>query len=143
MLLVLVIAVWGTIAYKIVTALNPELPEIQQQKIAVKNNYKVGTIVDTFSISTVDRDPFFGTYTKKASIKPKFIRKKITWKPIQYNGLVKKGNNQMFIVNINEKQHLLKKGQTMDSITLVYGNSRFISLRYKNNTKRFSLNTNQ
>jgi hypothetical protein len=141
-LLVLVIAVWGTIAYKIVTALNPDLPEIQQQKIAVNDNYKVETTVDTFSISTVDRDPFLGTYTKKPS-KRKSKKRTPIWIPIQYNGIVKRGHNQMFIVSIKGKQHLLKKGQVKDSVKLVYGNSTSITMRYKNSTKKFSLNTNK
>lgn len=139
----LVIAVWGTIAYKIMLALNPELPEIQQQKIAVNNNYKVKTVVDTFSISTVNRDPFLGTYTKKALTSPKLKKKNLIWKPIQYKGIVKRGNNQMFIVNINGKQNLLKSGQVKDSIKLVYGNSKSITMRYKNSTKSFSLNPKQ
>ena len=141
-LLVLVITVWGTIAYKIMSALNPELPEIQQQKIAINNNYKVVTTVDTFSISAVNRDPFLGFYTKKPSkLKP---RKRIpVWIPIQYNGIVKRGHNQMFIVSIKGKQHLLKKGQVKDSVKLVYGNSKSITMRYKNSTKKFSLNINK
>ena len=140
LLLVLVIAVWGTVAYRIVAALNPELPEIKQQDFAVNSNYKVETKIDTFSITKVNRDPFLGTYEKKKPKKSAVKKKTVNWKPIQYQGIVKKGKNRMFIISINGNQHLLKKGQTKDSITLVYGNVKTVKMRYKNSFKTFSLN---
>ncbi|WP_299112272.1 hypothetical protein [uncultured Winogradskyella sp.] len=139
-LLILVLAVWGTIGYKIISALNPDLPDIQQQDFAVNTNYKLDTKIDTFSIQTVNRDPFLGTYLKKKSKKKTKIKRKETqWKPVHYYGIVKKDKNQMFIVTINNKQYLLKKGQTKDSITLVYGTTKSITMRYKNNSRTFYL----
>ena len=138
MLLVLVVAVCGTIAYKIVSALNPELPEIQAQEFTVNSNYKIETQVDTFSITKANRDPFLGI-VRKQSNKVKVKKKNVQWKPVIYHGFVKKGNNKMFIVSIKNKQHLLKKGQIKDSITLVNGNSKFITMRYKNSTQTFTL----
>jgi len=131
-------AVWGTIAYKIVSALNPELPDIQPQEFTVNSNYKVETKVDTFSITQVNRDPFLGVLIKKPS-RTKVKNKSVQWQPVIYHGFVKKGNNQMFIVSINGKQHLLKKGQTKDSITVVYGTPKSITMRYKNNSQTFTL----
>lgn len=142
MLLILVLSVWGTIAYKIISAVNPDLPEIQQQEFAVNSNYRVDTKVDTFSITTVNRDPFLGTFLKKPQ-KNKLIEKAVQWKPVQYHGTVKRGKDQMFIVSINGKQHLLKKGQSKDSIMLVYGNSKRITMRYKNTSKTFFINQQQ
>jgi predicted ribosome-associated RNA-binding protein Tma20 len=139
-LITLVIVVWGTIAYKIIIALNPDLPDIQQKEFAINNNYKVDTKIDTFSITVVNRDPFLGTYTKKPLPKPKLKKKTLIWKPVKYHGMVKKGNNQMFIISINGTQCLLKKGQITDSIKLIYGNSKSVTMQYKNNSKTFSLN---
>ena len=65
LLLVLVVAVWGTIGYKVVSALNPELPEIKQQSFVENINFKIDTKVDTFSVKLVNRDPFLGTLLKK------------------------------------------------------------------------------
>jgi len=71
-LLVTVLAIWGTIGYKIINGINP--------------------------------------------------------------GLVKKQNSaeKVFVVNINNKQYLLKQGQTIDSVTLVKGNTKQIVMRYQN-----------
>ncbi|WP_422106024.1 hypothetical protein [Winogradskyella sp.] len=139
-LLVLVIGVWGTIAYKIVTALHPDMPKMQQQEFVVNTNYKVETAVDTFSIRKVNRDPFLGTYMIKASPKKTRVKKQtLLWKPIQYHGIVKNGKNKLFIVSIDGKQHLLKKGQTKDSVKLLNGNAKSITMRYKTSSKTFRL----
>ena len=122
------------------TALNPEVPEIQQHDFMVNTNFKVETTIDTFSISKVNRDPFLGTYLQKRPTKKNKPKKKtILWKPIAYNGIIKNGKNEMFIVTINNKQHLLKEGQIRDSIELVRGNDRAITMRYKNMSKSFTL----
>ena len=141
LLLLLVIAVWGTIGYKIVSALNPELPEVKPQNFVANLDYKVTTKTDTFSIKTVNRDPFLGTLLKKKVKKTIKKKKPIQWKSISYQGTIKqnKTKQQIFIVTINDSQYLLKKGQTKDSITLAYGNAKSVTMRYKNQLKSFSL----
>lgn len=134
------IAVWGTVAYKIISALHPELPEMQQQEFATNANYKIMTKVDTFSITEANRDPFLGTYVSKPKKdKPKIIET-VKWKPIAYQGIIEKGTDKMFIVSINNHQYLMRKGQTKDSTTLLYGNSKNITMRFRNRSKTFYLN---
>ncbi|MBC2844634.1 hypothetical protein [Winogradskyella flava] len=142
-LLGLTLAVWGIIAYKIITALNPELPEVEQQDFVVNTNFKINTKVDTFSIAKVNRDPFLGTLVKKESKKTVKRRPAIQWKTISYQGIVKKGSDRMFIVSINGNQNLLKKGQAKDSVTLLYGNTKAITMRYKNQSKTYALNNGE
>ncbi len=138
----LVAAVWATIGFKIISALNPELPEVKQQDFIAKLDYKVNTAIDTFSIATQNRDPFLGALfknePKKTAIKK---RRDVEWKNITYQGIIKSGKSkhQIFIVNIDDVQYLLKKGQIKDSVTLVYGNSRYVKVRYKNQSKRYKL----
>lgn len=142
MLLVLVVVVWATIGYKVLAALNPEIPEVHQQEFSTNINYKVNTKIDTFSIKTVNRDPFLGTLVKK-EVKNSIVKKRkaMRWKQISYQGCIsqKNTNQQIFIVTINGNQHLLKKGQTKDSVTLAYGNSKSVTMRYKNHSKSFTL----
>lgn len=139
-LLVLVVAVWGTIGYKIVSALNPEIPEVQPQSFAENTNFRIDTKMDTFSVNIVNRDPFLGTLLIKETKSP--IRKKrkpIDWKPVTYQGIIKQDKEQIFIVSISGNQYLLKKGQTKDSITLAYGSDKSVTMRYKKQLKSFSL----
>jgi hypothetical protein len=98
-------------------------------------------VVDTFSISKVDRDPFLGTITKKkTNISTKAKRKPLVWRPIDYLGVVNTSHKKarVFIVNINGKQYLLKRGQVKDSVTLLSGNDKSIVLSYKGEQKKVS-----
>ncbi len=135
------VAVWGTIGYKVVSALNPELPDMEQHNFATNMDYKVATKIDTFAIKMVNRDPFLGTLMKKEAKKYIIKKKTIQWKPISYQGTIKQSQTkqQIFIVTINGNQYLLKKGQIKDSITLAFGNAKSVTMRYKNQLKSFTL----
>ncbi|WP_299334929.1 hypothetical protein [uncultured Psychroserpens sp.] len=141
-LLFFVLIVWGTIAYKIISALNPELPEIQQNTFVATTNYKIDTKIDTFSITKVDRDPFLDTRTQKTVKRTSANIKPVKWKSIAYQGIIKQQKNrqQIFIITISDIQYLLKKGQVKDSITLVHGNAKSVTMRYKNRLRSFPLN---
>lgn len=142
LLLVLVLGVWGTIAYKIVTGLNPDVPELSTPQTMAINHFKVDTKIDTFSITTLDKDPFLGTvYKKKLANSPNKRKKQSLWLPIEYLGIVnsKHQKNQVFIVAVNGKQSLFKKGQSQDSITLLSGNKKRVTLKYKGSIKTFSI----
>lgn len=142
MLLIAVLGIWGIIGYRIITALNPEIPEAISQDFAVNFNPKTNTEVGTFSVQTAHRDPFLGTLTVQRNTNSRNTnRKKINWPPISYLGVIKKqgATKQVFVVNINGQQHLLKLGQRMDSITLIRGNAKAIVMRYKIQQKTFNI----
>lgn len=138
MLLVLVVAVWGTVIYKVISGLSPDLPESNTQQVLALKSFKIDTKIDTFSVKLVNRDPFLGTVTikKKPSTNTK-KRKTITWQPIEYLGIIENDNlnEKIFIVSISGRQSLLKRGQKRDSITLLSGNKKTITLRYKGQSK--------
>ena len=130
-----VLIVWGVIAVKINNALqSKELQEVE----TVQNQTFVPSFhieIDSFSIQKIDRDPFLGTFTKP----PKKIKKPLrpppkpkSLKQITYAGIVQKTKSKtpVFVVNINTRQYILKKGQTVDSVTLVRGNASEIVVRY-------------
>ncbi len=133
-LIVLVLGIWGTIGYKIITGLSPNLPVSVEDNLLVSFSPEKIKKLDTFSIQTVDRDPFLGTI-RRTDIKKKstntFKRKQsnINSKAqIDYLGLIKNHNSsqQVFIININGKQNILKKGQVVENVKLLQGNSREI-----------------
>ncbi|MDG5490653.1 hypothetical protein [Psychroserpens sp. SPM9] len=140
-LLVLVLGVWGTFTYKLISGLNPDLPELNSQLPVAAKEFKLDTKIDAFSISTVDKDPFLGTVLKKKRSKViKSKQKTIAWRTIEYLGIVKGKNRKenVFIVSVDGKQCLFKSGESRDSMTLLYGNKNRVTLRYKNNNKTFS-----
>ncbi|GGI57738.1 hypothetical protein [Winogradskyella haliclonae] len=141
LLLVVVISVWGTIAYKIIAAYSEDMPEINTPNLALHTDYKLEYAKDTFSIQPLERDPFLGTiYKPKAQSKSVVKKQKeVLWKPIEYLGVIANERDKIFIISIANKQTLFKTGQQLDSIKLIRGNKKYITLRYKHQNKTFKL----
>lgn len=137
------LSIWGIIGYKITTALNPEIPSQPGQQMQVNFKPESNTEKDTFSIEMVPRDPFLGTIYRKANNSParNTERSTVEWPQVTYAGVVKITNtkDQVFVVNINAKQYLLKKGQKMQEVVLLNGNSKEIIVKYKNQQKTIEL----
>ncbi len=136
-LLVVVLAIWSTIGHQIFNGLNDNMPDIVEEKIDLAFRPKTRTVADTFSIQSLDRDPFLGTlrHRKKPSITEQTNRiLSDSMTPISYHGLVKRHNstNQMFVININGNQVLIKKGREINGVKLIRGNSKEIVVRHNN-----------
>lgn len=142
-MLAAVLGIWGTIAFKIINGLSPDLSQSSEPVLDVTFKPKTIKTIDTFSIQNVERDPFLGTLSaSKTNNKPKATKNsnQIVTKhqpKITYAGLVKKQKtaDKVFVVNINNQQYLLKQGQTADSVKLLRGSTKEITIRYKNQTK--------
>lgn len=141
-LLTLVLGIWGVVGYKVLSVAIPTLPNMAQQNIDVNFNPKIRTEIDTFSIKMVNRDPFLGTLLVKKKSVPKKIKPKmaLVWKPIIYHGNVSKqdGKAKVFIISIDNQQHLMKLGQIINEVKLVGGNNKSVILSYKGNRKTIS-----
>ncbi len=138
-LIIVVLSIWGTIAYRISTGLQPTLSKASEQHMPEVFKPEKMMSPDTFSIKKIKRDPFLGINTalKKTKKKVNYKSSKKTVKnaPIMvYTGVIKakKLRNQIFVLTINQKQCLLKKGQTFNGVTLVQGNDTKVVVRYKN-----------
>ena len=136
MLLALVLGIWGIIGYRIVSTINPSAPEVVGQGFEVAFKPKTNIELDTFSIQTVNRDPFLGTLLVKKKPKRTFkktMQPKVVWLPVLYHGSISKQNTKtkVFIVSINGRQNLMKIGQTINGVKLIKGNSNSVTLTYK------------
>ena len=135
LLVAAVLIIWGGIALKI----NSGLRQKETLKIETLQNHNfvpnIQVQIDSFSIQKIDRDPFLGTFSRppkkivkplRTPPKPKFL------KQISYAGIVQKTHSKtpVFVVNINNRQYILKKGQTADSVMLVSGNANQVIVRY-------------
>ena len=141
MLILAVLSIWGIIGYKIISALNPETPKIAHAEFNTTFTPKVNTTLDTFSIQTVERDPFLGNlYAKKVKdTTPKIIsyREEFVWIPILYHGMVSKQNSdeKTCILSINGQQQLMKVGQEVNEVKLIKANNIEVFLSYKGKRK--------
>ncbi len=141
--MVIVLAVWGTLGYKLINGMSSDIAKVNQENFDAKFSPKSNTEIDTFSIEAIERDPFLGTLSvdrKKGKSVPS--RKALNKIPenealVTYGGLIKKQNSseRVFVININNSQYLLKKGQIADSVKLVKGNEKAITIRYRNKNR--------
>ncbi len=139
LLLLGVLSIWGIIGYKILTTLNPDAPKLVHNDFDASFNPKINTTIDTFSIQTVNRDPFLGTLIVKK--KPTTVKKQVVvkteWIPISYHGsiLQQQGKNKVFIVSIQNQQSIMKIGQTINGVKLLRADAKNIVVTYKNMRK--------
>lgn len=129
-LLPLVIAIWGIIFYKIFYYANPDNEE------AISSTKKKSVLTtrqemkDTFSIVADYRDPFHGNMISRDE-KPKQMQPSkpvqlkipltpIDWSFISYSGVVKnkKTNNQLALVKMNGKEHLVRAKDTISGVVI-------------------------
>ena len=145
LLLIVVLAIWGLLGFKIVGALHTDEPE---QELALVSQKFIPTILkkrDTFSVVANYRDPFLGTMPK--SNIPKKVKKKVIKKPelpkknIRYSGLVSQNNtkNSIFFVSIDGQQHMMTKNEVVADVKLVSGTTESIKVRYHNRTETIAL----
>jgi hypothetical protein len=139
--LIAVIGIWGTIAYKVINGINPEMPETNIESQLTSFTPKPIQEKDTFSIEPVERDPFLGTLIKKKAVisssnKPSKTKEELPLPQIVYRGIIKeqKSSNQIFAVDINGNQYLLKKGQEINGVKLINGNSKEITISFDKRT---------
>jgi hypothetical protein len=146
LLLIAVLGIWGTVAYKIANGISPEQTEVTSQSFDVAFNPKKEKTIDTFSITPVERDPFLGTLStkKQASKQTKKVKAAVPdvkMPTITYGGLIQKQQSRakIFVVNINNKQYLLKQGQTAADVKLVRGSKSSIVVRFNGKNQTIKL----
>lgn len=150
LLLVVVLIVWGLIAYKIYNAVNPSTPKIVVSNTVSRFKPYQLTKNDSFSIQADYRDPFLGklihrkikTSVKKQSKKPKIEnQEKIVFPKINYKGIVSPRSrlDKRFIININQQTNLFKLLATHQDVQLLQGDSKEIVISYKGKQKTIPL----
>ncbi|TCK65003.1 hypothetical protein DFQ05_2215 [Winogradskyella wandonensis] len=134
----LMLITWGYLGYEVSKGINPDLPEIPSATNIADFNPKPIAKTETFTISDIERDPFLGTLEKKVEHNSAPKKKAITpTKPINtpkvnFSGIVKNGKDQVFILTINGKQYLIRKGETVNDVKLVSGSSKQVVIRFNN-----------
>ena len=106
------------------------------------------TVKESFTISNDYRDPFLGTLEKKnqASIKnisrQKASNQEDTYFPaIKYLGLISDtgSGKKVLSLEINTKEYIAKEGSVVDSVQIISGNLKSISVSYKGKRKNINI----
>lgn len=151
-LLPLVILIWGLLIYQFFNFSNDKEIPISNTTLEAKSYQFIKP--DTISINTNYRDPFLGKVYSKPTVSSKkvYIKKNVApsdnnFKPeiikpsIIYKGIVSdtKDNYQVFMVLIDSKTFLMKKGQTENGLQLLSGNRTSIKIKYNKKTEVITL----
>lgn len=141
-LVVATIVVWIAVGIMLFKSLNANDDNLlQQNEVEIAFTTIKPTVIDTFSIQTMDKDPFLGLVLLKKKKPSKLnlkkpIKSNFNW-PVTYHGVIKNQNTRtIYVVKIKGTEYLLKKGQTVDSITLLKGTDKYLVVGYKNSNKR-------
>ncbi len=135
----LAVVVWLGVIYRLVAYLTPNkennssLKDIPTQASIVKKTEK--RLLDTSKMHY--RDPFGVSPKKTKKSKINSARKsqllpadkKLPF-PVVYLGFVKSKKSIFFSISIKSKQYLIKKGEKIEDIKLLSGNSKFIKITY-------------
>ena len=133
-LLIAVLGIWGTIGYQIYQRMNPNVPQIKELK--VQNTFQKIPIAETsvYKLREEYRDPFLGGYPKK---KITVVNKtsKTPFPNVSYNGTIQIGKRNSYILTINGKQDILKKGDIFEKVKLIKADKEKAVVRFLRETK--------
>jgi len=140
-LLPIVLFIWGTVAYQFFS-----FSDNDTDITDASHNFAVKPLKikerDTFTINVNYRDPFLGKmYAPNTSHTVKHHTSKkiavpvepVIWPQIQYKGIVSdtKDKTRIFMLIINGKTCLMKKGEIQNDVLLKDGNRLSIDVQYK------------
>jgi len=145
-LLLLVLLIWGWIFYKVIHATDDALPLPIVETKAVKKAmvYTAADSVVNYQPKGGYRDPFLADELVMAEEPVEVLQTVenvesppeevyIDWSVIKYLGEVSNASatKKVVLLGINEKDIMLKEGQTQEGITLLQNAASYIKIRYQ------------
>lgn len=142
-LLPVVLLIWGSLIYRFFSFSSPQEIEVPVQEFKVKP--LVFKQRDTTPINVNYRDPFLGisyapqsqSVNKTKAKAKKVVKEKepVLWPTIVYKGIVSdtKDKIKVFMLIINGKTCLMKKGNTEEEVFLKQGDRNAVYVKYKGN----------
>jgi hypothetical protein len=106
------------------------------------------SVKDSFTISNDYRDPFLGTLSKrnqgtKTSLSNQKAQKKedAYFPTIRYLGVISDAGStkKVLSLQINAKEYIAKEGSVIDSVRIISGNLKNITVTYKGKRKRINI----
>ena len=142
-LLTLVALLWGVLIYKFASDITDDPLTPQKLEVGEFKAPKAST-KEPIILHPVERDPFLGTYytpksnsKKNEKSKPKDID--TAWPQIKYKGRVKGERKSSYVIQINNQDYIMERGETINDVTLVRASSTSVSIKFKKSTKKFEL----
>jgi hypothetical protein len=144
---VVVVAVWGAIAYKIVSYFNKSnVVEIPSTNVFKTAGIKVKK--DKFTVDASYRDPFLNEIKEK-KVKPdpnsfdalQRAKQQVKWPEIKYNGIIETSSKdkKVGLMQIDKKVYLINEGDSTAKITVIRMYKDSLRLKFSNEVKVYPL----
>jgi hypothetical protein len=125
LLLGLVLAIWGTIVYRVLSKISPDAKPASSEPFFAGDK---AALQDTFALLADYPDPFLGQGAPpdaapaaepvlKAPPPPEPV-KTVAWPVVRYTGIIKnmKKDRQFIVLQVNGKDHLVTAGQQVGGV---------------------------
>lgn len=136
-----VVIIWGIAIWKLLESFSDDPPARQTPAMVINKPIKM-IRKDTFSLLTLESDPFLGLVYKKPGrpVKSRVIPPiEIEWPVIKYLGLVSdaKISSKIYVLRINEQQYLMEPGSEEEGVSLIRDKKGLLLMSYKGIQKEF------
>lgn len=138
-LLIVVLVIWGMIGYQIYTRLNPSAPEIEMSQIQTRFQKQEAVEQSFYKLNDEYRDPFLGGFPKKKTVRKKTVFSKKSTTPfpnVQYNGIIEGNRSKSYILTVNGKQEIVKKGQVFQGVKLLRASRTEVQVKFEGEIKK-------
>lgn len=140
-LLIAVLVIWGMIGYQIYIRLNPSVPEIEMNQIKTRFQKQKAVEQSFYELSPAYRDPFLGGFPKKKVVQKKRVVSKKSTSPfpnVQYNGIIEGNRSKSYILTVNGKQEIVKKGQVFQGVKLLRASKTEVQVKFEGELKKIA-----
>jgi len=145
-LLIAVIAIYGAVVARFFMLSNDGDYVLPENEAIASFKPTAYTIKESFIIKNDYRDPFLGTLPKSnqrgvSSRKSSQKVEEAYFPRVHYLGIISDAASSKKVVSlsINSKEYVMKEGNTIDSVTVISGNTKHILVSYKGKRKRISI----
>lgn len=136
-----VVLIWGLVIWRVVGAFSEESVPFPQSS-GIQNKPIEIIKRDTFSLVSVERDPFLDIPLNKENVPiktGKVVKPEVIWPSITYLGQVSdtKISSRVYVIKINEQQYILGPGGEAEGVKLLKVKGEKVSLVYQGSRKEF------
>lgn len=146
-LLVCVILIYAAIIVRFIMLRSDDTDTINFTNTVANFSPKSYEVKEDFIIENNHRDPFLGklptTRTiRKTNSKPQTVEKSSEYYPtVLYKGIVSAtdSNKKVISLAVNGQEYIIREGKTVDSVAIISGNPRELTVSYKGAVKKFKI----
>ena len=147
-LLLAVVLIYITVIWRFLTLSNDEEYVVNGSEPIASFTPKEYKVKESFTITNDYRDPFLGTLSRKkqnatrsSSLKRTEDKKEEYFPTIKYLGIISDPSSakKVLSLQINTKEYIAKEGRLIDSVKIISGTIKRLTVSYKGKRKHINI----